>query len=386
MAAVCARGGTASRSLTAAERIKFGLLNEGLAISAEAQEYIDGANGGRPMTPADYASTSGIILALEDEVWVNAPISTYNPNFVVEPKYVLAHDDDGLVLRGAGLESRARFWLPPAYHGRTNTLGEPYNSYAFTHGDRVRISPIEGCSMTCQFCDLPYEFRYRRKTVEGLVDSVAAAAADEVQPASHVLISGGTPRREDFDYVCEVYEAVLTGFPELPFDIMMVPIEGLIDIPWLDDLGVNELSLNIEIYNRDIANRLMRRKSDYSLEYYLDFIECAAEALGPGRVRSMLLAGLEPVEDTLAGVEAIAARGGVPVLSPFRPDPSTPLRSAAPPSPESLEETYLRARDLAARHGVSLGPSCIPCTHNTVTLATTGSGEADLAYGSPRLV
>ncbi len=51
-----------------------------------------------------------------------------------------------------------RVWLPPEYHGRCNEAGEPYNSYAFTHADRVRISPIEGCSMTCKFCDLPYEF------------------------------------------------------------------------------------------------------------------------------------------------------------------------------------------------------------------------------------
>jgi hypothetical protein len=375
-----------SSSLTEAERLKFGLMSEGLAISEQAQAYIRAANGDRPMTPADYASTSGVILALVDDVWVNAPIATYNPNFVSEPGYRLVLDGDGLAVEGRGLRSAAKFWLPPAYHGQVDAEGQPYNSYAFTHADRVRISPIEGCAMTCKFCDLPYEFRYRRKWVEGLVNSVARAARDETQPAAHVLISGGTPRDDDIGYVRDVYEAVIAGFPGLAVDIMMVPIDNLVELEWLRDLGVNELSINIEIFNRTIARKLMRRKADQGLDHYLGFLERAAGVLGGGKVRSMLLVGLEPIEDTLAGVRAIAERGCVPVLSPFWPDESTPLRSTPPPDAAVMEDTYLRARDVAADHGVALGPSCIPCSHNTMTLARGYGGNAFRHYGAPHLV
>lgn len=372
--------------LTAAEQLKLALLAEGLSISDAAQAHIDRSNGGRPMTPADYASTSGVILALEHDVWVNAPISEHNPNFVAAPRFTLDRDDDGLLVRGEGLASRAAFWLPPAYHGERNDAGEELNSYAFTHADRVRISPIEGCSMACHFCNLPYEFRYRRKRVAGLVDAVRRALDDAVQPAHHVLISGGTPRAEDFEYVQEVYEAVITGFPEVAVDIMMVPADGLLDLEWLDRIGVNELSVNIEIFDRSISRRIMRRKSDQGLDYYLSFIERASETLGPGRIRSMLMVGIESIEQTLAGVQAIAERGGVPVLSPFRPDPATPMKGAAPPTRALLEETYVRAREIAARFDVPLGPSCIPCTHNTVTLAEAGAGDAHHYHGRPHVV
>jgi hypothetical protein len=372
--------------LTPAERIKLDLLSEGLAITPEAQAYIDRANGDRPMTPADYASTSGIILVLDEDVWVNAPIVDYNANFVVAPANRLVGDQHGLAVEGPDGTVRARFWLPPAYHDQLNDHGEPYNSYAFTHGDRVRISPIEGCSFTCTFCNLPYEFRYRRKRVEGLVDSVARAIADETQPASHVLISGGTPRPEDYEYVKDVYEAVITGFPDIAVDIMMVPLDELMNVAWLNRIGVNELSLNIEIYNRDIARRKMAKKHKQTLEYYLDFIESAAEELGPGRVRSMLLVGIEPLEDTLAGVDAIAARGGIPVLSPFRPDPETPMRDHEPPPAPLLAEAYLRAQEVAARHDVTLGPSCLVCMHNTLTLPGDAAGVGGGSFGSPHVV
>jgi Radical SAM superfamily len=375
-----------AEELGQAERLKFALLEQGLSIDPAAAAHIDRRNRGRPLTPADYASTSGVILRLDGDVWVNAPIARYNPNFVADSELVLSLREGSLIVRGAGFEHGARLWLPPAYHGQENRRGEQFNSYAFTHGDRVRIAPIEGCAMACHFCDLPYSFRYRRKRVDGLVESVARAVSDEIQPAAHALISGGTPRAEDFDYVNEVYEAVIGGFPQLAVDVMMAPVDGLLDLAWLDRLGLNEISINIEIYNREIARRIMRRKHDQGFERYLAFIESAAEVLGGGRVRSMLLVGIEPLEDTLAGVRAIAERGCQPVLSPFRPDPATPMANAAPPNSAQLEEAYLRAREIAAEHDVPLGPSCAVCAHNTMTLPSGGPGEADRRYGSPLVV
>lgn len=372
--------------LTPAERLKFGLLAEGVAIDPAAQAYIDAGNGGRAMTPADYASTSGIILALADDVWVNAPVAAHNPNFVSDPEFVLTVGDEGLRVEGRGLASEARFWLPPAYHGEVGGDGAAFNSYAFTHGDRVRASPVEGCAMTCKFCDLPYEFRYRTKSIDGLVAAVQRALDDEIQPAKHVLLSGGTPRPADYGYLRDCYRAVIEAFPEIDVDIMMVPIDEVMDARWLDDLGVAELSINLEIFDRDLARSIMRRKADQGRDHYLDSLESAARVLGPGRVRSMLMVGIEPLESTLEGVAAIAARGCVPVLSPFRPDQATPLRAMAPPSAEVLEATYLQARAIAADHGVPLGATCIPCSHNTLTLAEAGSGDASYFHGVPHTI
>lgn len=373
-------------SFTSAERLKFEILSCGVDIQPKAMEFITAANGDRPLSPADYASTSGVILELEDDVWVNAPIATYNANFVDSPDFKLLLDGDELFVAGRGLRSRAKFWLPPAYHGQVNADSVPYNSYAFTHADRVRISPIEGCALACKFCDLPYEFRYRTKNLDGLVESVRVALADLIQPAGHVLISGGAPRAPDFRYLQDAYEAVLTTFTDIPIDIMMVPMEGLLDVELLSKLGVNEFSINIEIFNRDIAKKIMRRKYDQGLDHYLDFLSHSADILGANRVRSMLLVGMEPMEDTLLGVRAIAERGCVPVLSPFRPDEATPLRGMDPPTAEFMMETYERAYQITSSLGVPLGPSCIPCGHNTLSFGSSNSGDAYRYYARPHMI
>lgn len=370
-------------TLSAAQRLKFQLLAEGIEVSPAARVALREATSEDDLTPADYASTSGLILRLDDDVWVNAPINDYNPNFVAGSRFILDHGADGFWVHGAGLASQAAFWPPPSYHGRTERFG-PLNNFVVTHGDRARLSPVRGCVMTCTFCNIPYDDPldvYRPKPVEALLDAARVAISDPRQPAHHMLISGGTPKRPDFGFMQEVYRRVLTEFPQTPVDIMMVPLPGLFDLPLLDKLGLNEISVNIEVFSEAHAKEVMRHKYNQGLDFYLDFIEHAAEVLGPGRVRSMLMVGLEPMEMTLAGVAAIAERGGVPVLSPFRPDPVTPLRDRKPSGAADLEETYLRAVDIAAGHGAVLGPDCPPCTHNTLSFVSPGS-----AYRHPRPV
>jgi hypothetical protein len=370
-----------------AETIKFDLLASGLRVTPRARDLIDAANHSRALTSADYASTSGLILQLDGDVWVNAPTVEHNANFVADSEYLLDVDGSGLCVRGRAGHVSARMWLQPAWHSGATPSGQPHSRIGVAHGDRVRVSPIEGCAYTCTFCDLPYEFRYRPKDVADLIHVLRLALSDPDQPSAHILISGGTPRPEDYAYVRDCYEAVLTEFPGVPVDIMMVPLREVLDLPTLRSLGLREVSINLEIWSNEVARRIMPRKHKQGRDHYLDYLSEAAEVLGGHNVRSMLMLGLEPLEDTLAGVAEIASRGCVPVLSPFRADPSTPLRGWPVPSAAEIAEAYRRAWEITAAAGVPLGPSCMPCAHNTVTLpARRGHGSATMAYGTPHLV
>ena len=222
--------------------------------------------------------------------------------------------------------------------------------------------------MACQFCDIPYVAQYRKKPVEALTESVEVAVRDATLQARHVLISGGTPRVEDYGYQREVYARVAAEFPDVDVDIMMVPMPGLLDPENLRSIGIHGLSINIEMFDWELARSIMTSKWKASRQRYLDFIEESVEVFGgEGRVRSLILVGIESLEKTLEGVKALAERGCDPVLSPFRPDPATPMKEHRPPSVDFLVEAYERSREIVERHGVKLGPRCIPCHHNTLT-------------------
>jgi hypothetical protein len=352
--------------LTAIQQLKTALMADGIELSSVARHAMCGGDTSKPLTLAEYATTSGIVLRLGQDVWVNAPIKEHNPNFVTNPPHRLEFEDGRFVVRSRGLEVEATVLPVPDYHDGINPRGERYTSYAITHTDRVRLSPIEGCAFLCQFCDLPYKFRYRRKSVEGLIDSVTVALRDDSLPARHVLVSGGTPRAEDYDYENEVYARVCAAFPGVEVDVMMAPVPGLLDPVRLKAIGVHGVFINLEVHNEERARKLMPAKSKIGSRRILAFIEEAVAVFGPGCVSSLLIVGLEDMKDTLRGVQALALRGCDPVLSPFRPDPSTPLRNLRPPTSAELTEIYERSADIVARHGVRLGPRCIPCHHNTL--------------------
>jgi Radical SAM superfamily len=357
------------RMLEAIQRLKIDVMTHGLAISEAAREEMRGSEPRpRPLTLADYASTSGVSMCLDGGIWINAPIADFNPNFVTEPAAELLWKAGRFLVRYESMEVGALPLPVPAYYDQLNAWGEKYTSYAITHTDRVRISPIQGCAITCQFCDLPYEYRYSTKRIEGLIESVARALDDPLLPAQHVLISGGTPRPEDYSYENEVYDRVCAAFPEVEVDVMMAPMPGLLNPERLKAAGVHGLSINLELYGEEQARKVMAGKAKITRQATLDFIEDAVNVFGPGRVRSLLMLGLEPLADTMRAVHRLAERGCDPVLSPFRPDPSTPLRSLNPPNADFLAAAYEGALHILAKYPETrLGPRCIPCQHNTLT-------------------
>ncbi len=378
--------------MTPAERLKFLLLAEGAHVTTGAAAALDVITDGGAWSPADYASTKGLILRLDGDVWVNMPVERYNPSVATGSEIVFDVDDDGFVVDGFGLHSRAEFWRPPAYLGATAANGRPIANYVIGHGDRVRLSPTIGCAMVCDFCNIPFDDVYAGlKPVDVMIDALRTAFDDPIQPAQHILISGGTPGPPHVAGLRDVYEQVISAFPDRLVDIMMVPVDGLFDLPHLDALGLNQISVNLEIFSEDVAAKIMRHKHRQGRQWYLDFLEQAAVTLGPGRVRSMLMVGLEPMESTLAGVRALLERGCVPVLSTFLPEPVTPLvreprvlpggvvMSHRAPTAEYSYEVFLRASELAADYGTSLGPDCLPCMHNTLTLPATDAA-ATLPY------
>jgi hypothetical protein len=306
-------------------------------------------------------------MELDGQIWVNAPIAEFNPNFVGATPYRLEWGGDRFFIRFGDMEVAARPMPVPSYFDETDENGVPYVDYAITHTDRVRISPVQGCALGCQFCDLPFKRRYEFMPLQGLLESVRRALRDEALPARHILISGGVPREEDWPKLWEVYEAVPSSFPKTAVDVMMVPIPGQLDIRRLYAAGVQGLSINLELFDREIARVVMKGKSQVSLHAFLEFIDDAVSVFGPGRIRSLLMVGLESVDATLAGVRVLAERGCQPVLSPFRPDPATPMRDVRPPTVDQLENVYIRAVDIAMHYGIQLGPQCIPCMHNTLS-------------------
>lgn len=346
------------------ERLKATALAEGVRLSPEAERLLS-EDGQKPLTVHEYATTGGITVVVPGDVYVNAPFDDW---YCAESSVVVDVLDGSLVMRSEAATLPITRVLPlPGYLDVIDASGHRAADTVMSHGDRLRLSPIVGCAYDCAFCDLAGE-RYERRDADQLIAAMQVALADEVLPVRHALISGGSPGRRHLSWFEETCSSIAEACP-VPVDIMMASIPG--DPGFVDrmvDAGVTGFSLNIELFSEAAAGLHIRAKHRHARPGFDEFAGRAVARLGrEGAVRSLILVGLEPPEDTLAGVEHLAELGVDPVLSPFRPARNTRLAEREPPSAKMLADVLEESRRIVERHGVHLGPRCVPCQHNTLT-------------------
>ena len=113
----------------------------------------------------------------------------------------------------------------------------------------------------------------------------------------------------------------------------------------------------------------MPGKGTISREKYLEMLEFATELWGKqGAVRSSFIVGLEPVKSLMEGIRIVCSLGVAPILSVFRPIPGTKGENFAPPTNEELLSIYKKAQSICEEYGLELGPECIPCQNNTLSM------------------
>lgn len=365
--------------LTAEEaaRLRTCLLAEGLRLDEAARAHL--AVAAKPALRVRSGSCGGLDLVLPGGRYANCPI---HERFVHASPLSLELDLDQLFIRDA----RRRFErvpvapVPtPAYYGRLAGDGTPLQRTGQLCSDRLGIGLTNICTYyrsrasRCRFCSIGQnvEDERARKPLEAIVEVVEAAYTDGVAPARHLLLGGGTPEGPDAGAIAiaQAARAIKARWPQ-PIYAMLAPPADLGYLELLRDSGVDEIGMNVELFSDEAARRYIPgKRAANPLSRYLAALERAVELFGPINTRSITVVGLEDAEATVDGVELLASRGVMPILSPLRPLRGTPLERFPTPSASALWELTLRAAEAAERHGVPLGPTCIACQSNTLTPA-----------------
>jgi len=344
--------------------LKMSALSTGIRMSPEAEERLSN-HGGTPLTIHEYATTGGVTMELPGQIYLNAPFdepycSKAEPLLGIDP----STDRFAVAFRGERIPVRM---LPlPGYLDRRDEQGRLVKEVVMSHADRVRISILSGCIYSCGFCDMAAT-KYMKRPLEQFLSGLRIAREDRQLPVKHVLLSGGTPNRTDQPYFEGICNGILRGC-DIPVDIMMTPRPDVTVIDHLVDWGIHGFSLNVEVFNPGVAAKVIPQKARLGHEVWERSIQRAVGLTGGrGRVRSLLVVGLESTAQTLQGVEFLARLGCDPVLSPFRPTRGIKLSDVPPPTPGYLREVYQTSEEISHRYGVKLGPRCIPCQNNTLT-------------------
>jgi len=189
----------------------------------------------------------------------------------------------------------------------------------------------------------------------------------------HFLVGGASGSRVDEPERIKKIISYIRKTSDKPIYLMSQPPEKLSDIKDYHDCGLSEIAFNIEIYNREIAKKLMPGKGFIPIEQYFDALEKATECFGrTGNVRSMLIVGLESEASLLDCVFKLCSTGVAPMLSAFRPMPKTILKHIIPPEVPFLKDIYFKAEKICNDFELQLGPLCPECQGNTISMPVLG--------------
>ena len=357
--------------------LKLRLMQQGVVVTPAARKTMYRSRFGL-ITFSDYATTGGVVAVLDERVYVNIPVKFQGTLFTVdifENMLVLKYDN-------RIIKTSFRIIPVPKYALEVAQLSDdtPVRELVMTHADRVRISPVHGCSYHCSFCTSNAAY-YKEISCEQLDQAFYIALNDPYNKPRHVLISGGTPNEEadSYEWINDIYRYFPRKYPQFDFDVMLSP-RGMSPkqttmkeydefLRYLhDECGVKTLSVNLELYNDRLRERFIPNKATVGKDNYYRFIRQAVEVFGTKSVRSCLVVGLEYEEDTLNGVRALLDCGCLPVLSVFVPAPGTDMANYPAPSVEFLLETVRKADEMAREAKLQAGPLCRACIHNSITV------------------
>ncbi|MBZ5497122.1 MAG: hypothetical protein LAP85_12020 [Acidobacteriia bacterium] len=361
--------------------LKIDLLCRGVHIDATCRIVEEG----RPVCsrPADLASGVELILPGEmRELWVNAPI---NEKFVKESPYRLLRASDGYHLRDErhDLTYSVKLAPKPDWYDLRTTRGIPMAQVGMLQGTFLLIDLGESCrfwdrgkALNCRFCRIAEQDSggIEDKTVEDVVET--AAMAHQRSGITFALLRGGYQGAGGLARIFPYLKALKQEAGILV--VVQFPPEA--DLRLYDQarsLGVDHFSFCMEFFNKDYLERLAPGKSAaLGREHFLQAIEYSVRIMGKGRVSGEIIAGIEPIEDTLRAIDYLTGVGALPLVSIFRPLQGTEMESEAPPNPAEMIGVFrhvyeaCRSTNLPIGLAPNVNLSVLPHPEDTLYLAS----------------
>lgn len=350
-------------SLNACE-LEIDLLCRGLRIPPQVS--LEGARG-ISRTRAGLGSGLEIVIPsnswLKRRVWMNAPVVE---SFVEQSPYVLGGGPAaGYTIADARSGATYPVELPqePAWYRRQTSREVPMSRIGVLQGTYLGIYINPVCAfwnydppLNCRFCTTGANVGCAEAAIKSVDDVVETChAARDESGVTFVHFNGGFQGsrglRSAEPYVRAVKERVgaLVG-------VQLTPEKDFTAYDRLIDLGVDHFSFCFELFDPEWFERICPGKARVlGQELFLEAMDYCASRLPRGAVSGEIIAGIEPIENTLAAIERITSVGAFPTVCVFRPTVGSDMQDWPPPDFDDMRRVLAGVYDACRRHRVPIG-------------------------------
>ena len=343
---------------------KISLLNQGVIISKKAKEQIEN------MGKIRNAVFSAVDITIYESLHVNCPKKLKFSDFT--PWTIDVNNTGILTLFYYGNEiSNVTLDLEDIYCNNLIQSNVKFSDVCFWATDRLRIHHNLSCCMKnqglgCKFCEVPANSHYI--SIEDILH-VVDFYLEKANTFRHFLIGGGSESREsEYKNILKIVKHIRKKSAKDIY-VMSLPPKDISVLKMYYEAGVTEIGFNIEIFDQDTAANYMPSKGAIPRqEYFMTLKEAVRYWGNTGKVRTLMIIGLESEDSLLQGIRELCQIGVMPILSVFRPIPGTETENIVPPSNIFLQKIFEKATMICEEFSLHLGPECSFCQNNTLSL------------------
>lgn len=335
--------------------LKIDLFCRGLRIDPGCDLDADA----RPVRRTRAGLGSGLEIVIPPNLYVNVPLEE---KFVAASPYTLHKENGRYVIRRRGaFVSRVDLPPRPRWYDRRTSSGQEMSRIAVMQGTYLAVYPGRVCHFwatrprrNCKFCSTGLNVgavEASEKSVSDVLQTVAAARAEN--RITYVHFNTGYMEGAELEFLAPFVAAVKkkTG---LMVGVQTTPCPDLSQYLNLARLGVNNVSFCFELWDKKhLAEVCPGKSEDIGRDRYLEAIRYCRR-LFPA-VNGEIIAGLEPVENTLAAIRWITRHGAQPTVCVFRPCLGTDYEDKPPPDTDALVPVFREQYEACIRNGVPIG-------------------------------
>ncbi len=337
-----------------------------LGIRVPDEVPLDGARG-ISRTRAGLGSGLEITIPggswLKDRIWVNVPVEE---SFARRSPYVLEGSPrEGYRVRDerSGLRYEVAIPPEPAWYARSTARGIPMNRIGVLQGTYLGIYINRVCTfwnynpaLNCRFCTTGTnvgEHEVVDKAVEDVVE--VARAAKEESGVTFVHLNAGFQGTRGVQFA-EPYIAALKEQVGVLVGAQLAPQKDFSHYDRLIDLGVDHISFCLEFMDPGWFAKICPGKERVlGQQVFFDSIEYCASRMPKGAVSGEIIAGVEPIDATLRGIDWIADHGAFPTVCIFRPTVGAAMENWPSPPYDDMRTVMGHVYEACRRNWIPIG-------------------------------
>jgi len=321
--------------------------------------------------PALHRTRAGLGSGLElilpgplKNIWVYVPVEesfAHNSPYLlikVNGSFALLHEPSKLLYP-------VQIPLEPNWYSQKTSKGTPMSRVGVLQGTYLGIYLSNTCHFwhskphptNCGFCTTGRNVgitEERTKDLDDVVEVCEAAKKESGVTFVH-FNTGYHIQGKELDLIAPYVKAVKEQVGLL-IGVQATPTTHSWKYDWLRDLGADHFSFCYEFQNPTYFELFCPGKAEkIGQETFFKALEYTTKKLGKGSCSGEIIAGVEPLEDTLKAIDYITSIGAFPTVCIFRPLTGADMEKFPSPSYEEMVIVMRYMYEACMKHKIPIG-------------------------------